>query len=292
MGETAMEHVLAAIDASAYAASVCGYAGWAARRLSLPVELLHVVQRQDPVTARRDLSGAIGLGVKSDLMEELVRLSEESSRTEIEKGRVLLAAGEQMLREAGIAEIRPLHRHGGVVETILEREDNARVVVMGKRRVGHEFASDHIGSMIERVVRASAKPVLVASRRYAQPQHVVFAYDASPAADRALERLANSPLFSGLPVTIVMAEAEGEAKREAKRAQLARAEAAFAADHPVTVLLERGKADQVIPAVVAATEDALLLMGAYGHSPIRRLIVGSTTTEMVRTVKAPVLMVR
>ena len=283
-----MEHVLAAIDASTYATSVCRYAAWAATRLSLPVELLHVVQHQDPVTARRDLSGAIGLGVKSDLMEELVRLSQDSSRIEIEKGRVLLAAGEQMLREAGVAQVTALHRHGGVVETILEREETARVLVLGKRGVAHEAGGEHLGSMIERVVRASAKPVLVASREYSEPRHVVFAYDASPAADRALERLANSPLFAGLPVTIVMAEASGDAER----AKLARAETAFAPEHSVTAILERGKAEQVIPGVVAATEGALLLMGAYGHSPIRRMILGSTTTEMVRTVKAPVLMVR
>lgn len=288
MGDTAMENILAAIDASAYATSVCGYAGWAAQRLNLPVELLHVVQRQDPVTARRDLSGAIGLGVKSDLMEELVRLSEESSRTEIEKGRILLKAGEQMLREAGVTDVTALHRHGGVVETILEREDHARLVVMGKRGVGHEYAPDHIGSMIERVVRASEKPVLIASRQYAAPAHVVFAYDASPAAERALERLANSPLFDSMPVTIVMAEAEGEAKRT----QLAKAEAMFAAGHSVTVVMERGKTEQVIPGIVAELINPLLLMGAYGHSPIRRMIVGSTTTEMVRTVKAPVLLVR
>lgn len=288
MGDTAMEHVLAAIDASAYATSVCSYAAWAAKRLSLPVELLHVVQRQDPVTARRDLSGAIGLGVKSNLMEELVRLSEESSRTEIEKGRVLLAAAEQLLREAGVVDVTSLHRHGGVVETILEREDHARLVVMGKRGVGHEYASDHIGSMIERVVRASAKPVLVASREFVEPKHIVFAYDASPAADRALERLTNSLLFDGLPVTIVMAETGGETKR----LQLAKAEAAFARGHPVTTLMESAKAEQVIPEVVAETEHCLLLMGAYGHSPIRNLIVGSTTTEMIRTVHAPVLLVR
>ena len=116
----------------------------------------------------------------------------------------------------------------------------------------------------------------------------VFAYDASPAADRALERLANSPLFAGLPVTIVMAEASGDAERT----KLARAEAAFAPEHSVTAILARGKAEEVIPRIVAATEGALLLMGAYGHSPIRRMILGSTTTEMVRTVKAPVLMVR
>lgn len=288
MGEKHMQNVLAAIDASVYVTSVCRYAAWAAKRLSLPVELLHVVQRQDPVTARRDLSGAIGLGVKSDLMEELVRLSEVSSRAEIEKGRVLLKAGAQLLREADICEVTTLHRHGGVVETILEREEDARVVVIGKRGVGHEYASGHIGSMIERVVRASTRPVLVASREFAEPEHIVFAYDASPAAERALERLANSPLFDGLPVTIVMAEAEGETKR----AQLARAEAVFASDHRVTSVMERGKAEQVIPGIVSSSEQALLLMGAYGHTPIRRMIVGSTTTEMVRTVKAPVLMVR
>ena len=100
MRETTMENVLTGIDASAYATSVCGYAAWAAKRLSRPVELLHIVQRQDAITARKDLSGAIGLGVKSDLMEELVRLSEEGSRTEIEKGRVLLEAGEQLLPTA------------------------------------------------------------------------------------------------------------------------------------------------------------------------------------------------
>ncbi|WP_228242842.1 universal stress protein [Porphyrobacter sp. GA68] len=282
------QNVLAAIDASAYATSVCGYAGWAARRLSLPVELLHVVQRQDPIAARKDLSGAIGLGVKSELMEELVRLSEEGSRTEIEKGRVLLAAGEQLLREAGVAQVTALHRHGGVVETILEREAEARVIVMGKRGVGHEYASGQIGSMVERVVRASSKPVLVVPREYTEPRHIVIAYDASPAAERALERLSNSPLFDGLPVTIVMAEAEGEAQR----AQLANAQSAFAAHREVTVVMQDGKAEQVIPAVVASTAPSLLLMGAYGHSAIRRLIIGSTTTEMVRTVHAPILMVR
>jgi nucleotide-binding universal stress UspA family protein len=283
-----MEFILAAIDASAHASGVCQYAAWAAGRLHLPVELLHVVQRQDAVAARRDLSGAIGLGVKSDLMEELVRLSEESSCAEIEKGRVLLAAGEQIVREAGVANVTSLHRHGGVVETILEREDNARVVILGRRGTDHEFAPEHIGSMIERVVRSSIKPVMIVSRAYTAPEHVVFAYDASPAAKRALERLANSPLFNGLPVTIVMAEAEGAAKRAA----LAEAEAAFAPDHPVTSVMTTRKAETVIPEVVAAETNPLLLMGAYGHSPLRRLFIGSTTTEMIRTVPAPVLLVR
>jgi nucleotide-binding universal stress UspA family protein len=36
----------------------------------------------------------------------------------------------------------------------------------------------------------------------------------------------------------------------------------------------------------------MVVMGAYGHSRIRSLIIGSTTTEMVRSCKVPVVLVR
>lgn len=283
-----MQHVLACIDASAYAAIVCELAAWASKRLDLPVELLHVVQRKDAVSERRDLSGAIGLGVKTDLLEELTRLEAADARLQVERGRALLSAGEERLRGAGAGEVRVLHRHGGIVETILEREADARVVVIGKRGASHEFASDHIGSKIERVVRASSKPVIIASRDFQEPRAIVFAFDGSPAADRALERLANSPLFAGLPVHIVMAQPEDEQHR--RRLQAAAEQLQDGRDLATT--LKRGRPEPLIADVVAATPGAMLVMGAYGHSPLRTLIVGSTTTEMIRTVHVPVLMVR
>ena len=283
-----MQNILACIDASAYANSVCDLAAWASKRLELPVELLHVVQRRDAVAARHDLSGAIGLGVKTELMEELVRLEETDAKLQVERGRVLLAAGEQRLREAGATQVRTLHRHGGIVETILEREAEARVVVIGKRGAGHEFATDHIGSKIERVVRASDRPILIASRAIKELREVVFAYDASKAANHALERLLNSPLFNGLPVHIVMADGGGGAHRTA----LDGAAEQLRASHAVRTTVRAGKPEAVIGDVVAQTPGALLVMGAYGHSPLRTLIVGSTTTAMIRTVHVPVLLVR
>ena len=283
-----MEHVLACIDASTYANSVCDLAAWSSKRLQMPVELLHVVQRSDAVSARGDLSGAIGLGVKTNLMEELVQLEAADTKHKVEQGRVLLAAGEKRLREGGAFEVRTLHRHGGIVETILEREEDARVVVVGKRGAGHEFAANHIGSKIERVVRASKKPVLIASREYTEPSHIVFAYDASPAADRALNRLTESTLFTGMPIAIVMADTDNELHRRA----LNSAASLMSSDRAVTTKLEPGKPATVISKVVEQTPGAMLVMGAYGHSPIRTLIVGSTTTTMIRTVHVPVLLVR
>lgn len=283
-----MEHVLACIDASSYADSVCDLAAWGAKRLGQPVELLHVVQRKDAVAARGDLSGAIGLGVKSSLMEELVQLEAADARLQVERGRALLAAAEKRLRDAGVADVRTLHRHGGIVETILEREEDARVVVIGKRGASHEFASGHIGSKVERVVRASKKPVMVSSRHFTEPQSIVFAYDASPAAGRALDRILESPAYAGMPVNIVMADSDNAAHRRA----LDEAAARLAADRTVTTSLEKGKPEAVIGRIVESTPGAILVMGAYGHSPVRTLIVGSTTTTMIRTVHVPVLLVR
>lgn len=282
-----METILAAIDASGYAASVCDLAAWASGRLERPVELLHVVQRKDVVAERRDLSGAIGLGVKSSLLEELTRLDEADARLQVERGRVLLAASEERLRAAGVLDVRPLHRHGGIVETILEREAEARVVVIGKRGASHEFAADHIGSKIERVVRASAKPILIASREVAPPKVAVLAYDGSHAANRALERCTNSPLFAGMPVHVVVAGGE-----DARHQALVDQARSTLAGREVATTLDAGRPETVVADVVAATPEAILVMGAYGHSPLRTLIVGSTTTALIRTVRVPVLLMR
>lgn len=283
-----MSKVLACIDNSAYAASVCDLAAWVSSRIDLPVELLHVVQRNDAVAQRRDLSGAIGLGAKSDLLEELTRIDEADARLQIERGRILLATMTERLEAAGVKAVTPLHRHGGIVETILERETDARVIVIGKRGASHEFAPAHIGSNIERVVRASAKPVLIASRTVEPPQSVVLAYDGSKAADRALERVANSPVFAGLPVHVVTVGPDDDKHRKL----LDTARSALVGDRSVELTVVDGKADVAIAEVVERSPQSLLVMGAYGHSPLRTLIVGSTTTTLIRTVHVPVLLVR
>lgn len=283
-----MTKILACIDASAYAASVCDLAAWASKRLDLPVELLHVVQRKDAVAERHDLSGAIGLGARTDLLEELTKLEEADARLQVERGRLLLATMAERLQADGARAVAPLHRHGGIVETILERESDARLIVIGKRGASHEFASDHIGSKIERVVRASTKPVLIASRAVAEPQSVVLAYDGSKAADRALERVANSPLFDGLPVHVVTVGPDDDKHHKL----LDNAGAALAGGRPVELTVVQGKPEDAIAEVVGKTPNALLVMGAYGHSPLRTLIVGSTTTTLIRTVHVPVLLVR
>lgn len=60
----------------------------------------------------------------------------------------------------------------------------------------------------------------------------------------------------------------------------------------VTVGHEDGNAEEVIARKVDDAGIDLLVMGAYGHSRIRALIIGSTTTALIRSCKVPVLLFR
>ncbi|HRY27138.1 MAG TPA: universal stress protein [Geminicoccaceae bacterium] len=284
-----MTRILACIDSSAvYGTSVCDLAAWAAGRLGAGIELLHVVQRKDAVSQRRDLSGAIGLGVKTELLEELTRIDEAEGKLAIARGRLLLDGAEERLKAAGVTDITKVHRHGGIVETIIEREAAVDFVVLGKRGASSEFATDHIGSKVERVVRSSTKPVLIASREIRPPQTIVVAFDGSATAIRAVDLVAGSPLFAGLAVHLVAAGTGGQLRSRLDAALALLGERPIA---PEAHLVE-GQPEQVIAAHMKRLADGLLVMGAYGHSPLRTLIVGSTTTTMIRTVRAPILLMR
>ena len=288
-GGHALDHILACIDASPYSAGVVDLTAWLASRLSASVELLHVIQRKDAVAARRDLSGAIGLGVKSGLLEELTRIDEAEGKLAIERGRLLLQAGIERLAAAGVAAVTPLHRHGGIVETIIEREADAGLVVIGRRGASGDFATDHLGSKVERVVRASIRPVMVAPQTFTTPATAVIAHDGSALAEKAVRFVASSPLFRDMAVHLVHAGLDHASQRN----RLARAvEVVGRSADKVEARVLSGDAERAIAAYATSVPGGMLVMGAYGHSPLRRLIVGSTTTAMIRTVDAPILLVR
>lgn len=54
----------------------------------------------------------------------------------------------------------------------------------------------------------------------------------------------------------------------------------------------KGRPEAVIPATAKEFGIDLLVMGAYGHSRIRSLIVGNTTTQVLRDSPIPVLLLR
>src|SRR3546814_21035597 len=84
-----METILAAIDPSGYATSVCDPAACASPRLDLPGELLSVLPSKDAVVERHALSGLIQLVVTSIQLVALTQPHYASAPPQFPQTRVL-----------------------------------------------------------------------------------------------------------------------------------------------------------------------------------------------------------
>lgn len=282
------EQVMAAIDGSHFSEGVCDYAAWASLALGAPLTFLHVVDNH-PQTTETDLSGNIGFGAREQLLEELAQLDEKRGRIAQEQGRLMLKAAQERALAGGISDPGTRQRNGTLVETLEELEDEMRLLVIGKRgKTAHED-SDHLGSNLERVVRSLHRPILMVPDTYHRPEKVMIAFDGSKTTRKGIEMLARSPLFRGIDCHVVMVGADtGD-----NQSQLAWAlETLRAADHKAEGVIRAGEVEQVLRSYKQEHGIDMTVMGAYGHSRIRHLLLGSTTTSVLRGATIPVLLLR
>ncbi|MFM9269468.1 universal stress protein [Halomonas elongata] len=282
------EQVMAAIDGSPVSEGVCDYAAWASLALDAPLTFLHVVDNH-PQTAEADLSGNIGLGAREHLLEELSHLDEQRAKIAQERGRLMLQAAKERAVEDGVAEPATRQRNGTLVETLDELEEEIRLLVIGKRGETAHQAREHLGSNLERVVRGLHRPILMVPETFKRPERVMIAFDGSKTTRKGVEMLAKSPLFQGIPVHVVIVGAEtGDNRSQLDWALKTLRDAGHEAEGAI-------RAGDVEPTLHAYQEEQnidLLVMGAYGHSRIRHLLVGSTTTVMLQRADVPVLLLR
>lgn len=284
-----MDKLTAFIDSSNYAESVCDHAAWIAGQLGLSVELVHVLERQQGHHAPADLSGSIGLGARTALLEELAELDAQNAKVAQKRGRLLLEGALERLAAEGVTDVKTRLRNGDFVEAIEDVSADSRVIVIGKRGEGADFASGHLGSNLERAVRTAKQPVFVAARAFKPIHKVLVAYDGGPSAEKAVDRVISSHILQETDATLLTVCKEGDPMAGKAEAALKRLQ-----DAGVTakLVMRPGHAEKVIEEVAAETGADLLVMGAYGHSRIRTLVIGSTTTAVLRACKIPVFLVR
>ena len=229
------------------------------------------------------------MGSQDALLSELAQLDEKRSKLAQQHGRQVLEAVVRNAREQGVSSVAQRLRHGVLVDTLTELEQDVRLFVLGKRGEHADFAKMHLGSELERAVRAVHRPLLVASRLFKPIRSFLIAFDGSETTRKGVEMISSSPLFKGLPCHVVFAGSDTpDVRVQLQWAQ----EKLTAARFEVRGSVASGHADAVIGQYVSANAIDLLVMGAYGHSRIRQLIVGSTTTAMLRTCLIPVLLLR
>lgn len=282
-----MSKIIALVDGSVYSESVCDYAAWIAKRKGASVEVLHILGRREGAVS--NLSGNIGLGARTKLMDELAELDIAKSKLAQKRGRAILEDAETRIKAAGVETVTTRLRHGDLIEELLLAEKDADLVVIGKRGEGADFAKMHLGSNLERVARASLIPVLVASRAFMTVDNFMIAFDGSPATMKAVGHIAQSKVFAGLKATLLSV---GDDEQKRRRALEGAAATLKTAGYEVSADIVAGHAAEVISEKIKAEKIDMLMMGAYATSRLRSLILGSTTSEMVRSCHVPILLFR
>jgi len=279
--------LIALVDGSKYSRSVCQYAAWIAKRTDAKVKIYHVLGRREG-TDRQDLSGSLELGARSQLLGELSALDAKRAKLSQAKGRAILEDAQAIVEAEGVP-VETRLRQGDLVETVLEKEETGDLVVIGKRGEAADFAKLHLGSNLERVARSCGKPVFVANREFKPVSKALIACDGGQSSLKKVDYLARNKFLAGLPVTLAFAGVETSENRNA----LENARATLAAGgFDAGIIIENGKPEAILGKLVEEQQYDLVVMGAYGHSRIRNLIIGSTTTEMIRTCKVPILLLR
>jgi len=281
-----MKKITACIDGSALSTSVCDAAAWASKQLDAPLKLLHVLEKTN-IPAREDFSGAIGLGSREHLLDELVELDAQRGKIALEHGKHMLEDAEARVREHGVAQVEKQQRHGDLLESLQDLQEETRIFVLGRLGEGHDLNSGAIGAHIERIVRGIQTPLLLNIGEFSAPKNFMIAYDGSDTAKDALKRFADSPLLKGIKGHIVMVGSEKEQTT---------------LDSAVETLKQNGLdieghllSGDVLDALDVFKQNhniELMVMGAYGHTRLREFFVGSNTSKMIASSKIPLLVLR
>lgn len=281
-----MKKLLVCSDGSHYAEHCCRYGAWLARQTQASVSVLYVTDlRQFEVPAVADLSGSLGIQPYEGMVSHLREV--ENKKSEFVREHAM-----KVFEEEGVADRTTFyHETGLLVDVVDDYAEKADLVLLGKRGENVNFATEHLGSMLERVVRSSKKPCLVTNRKFHPIANVAVAYDGSESSHKALEFMGANELFGGMDLHVITA-VEGS-KEDLAAQRLREAESALKQHglYPACQML-RGEVETVIAEYVRKKGVDLLIAGAYGHSRIRELLIGSTTTQLLRQCHVPVLCFR
>lgn len=281
--------VLACVDKSHYADYVADYAAWAAKRMDAPVEFLHVIDNHPSESLGEDRSGAIGIDANENLLKKLTAEGEAHIKAAREEGRIFLNRLRERAIEAGAKEVDTRQRHGDLQETIAEQGADVRLLVLGRRGETPETSRFPIGRHVERVVRSLNRPILAVTENFKEPQRVMIAFDGGTITRRGVKMIADSPLFKGLPITLLMS---GKEKPDGQKQLDWAKDTLQAAGFEVNAMLIPGETEKIIAETIKTQSIDMLIMGAFSRSPLHGLIFGSNTLELLSSATVPTLLLR
>lgn len=271
-----IKDILVHIDSSQASDARVDLAANLARRFGAYITGAFILPTTDLLVVPPDSGpAAVALVAKMVELEEAAKAAEESFRAMLDRQDL---AGDWRLDK-------------GPAESIITRRAlETDLVVIGQND------PDDPGPLIapENVVLACGRPVLVApyDGHFEQVgSTVLVAWNSSREATRALHDSLSLMAATGTLTVMTVVRSASEEQDDERRNELARhlARHGLAARSETSVAQEVDTADVVLSRAADLTAD-LVVMGAYGHSRLREMILGGMTRDVLRHMTVPVLM--
>ncbi len=277
--------IFVAVDGSPVTPQLCEYAAWLFNSINQPVHLLHSVERSfAPAVA--DLSGQIGLGASEDLLNELASVEQKRSQLLLQRAAKILQHCKTLMQNAGVKHVELHSRHGDLAESLIDFEDQIRVLILGIKGEDHAEEEAGVGHQLEKVIRALHRPILIVNDEFKTPENIMLAYDGGEASKKALQMVIESPALNSRYCHLV---AVGESK-EAVINDASEMLKSSGIEYRAKIL--KGELLQSLIDYQEQHQIDLTVMGAFGHSKIRDFLVGSFTAKMIATTRKPLLLLR
>jgi nucleotide-binding universal stress UspA family protein len=276
-----IKKILIPTDGSANSLTALKYGIYIARKLDAAITGLYVLDVnliQGPMLT--DISGSVGMPPYDGFFDVI-----ETSLNE--KADFILKNFQKCCEESGInAEVKKTT--GKISQIIIEESQGADLILMAKK--GEHFHLKEgglLGSVAEAVVRNSGKPVLITPENFCEIESMGLAYDGSDPAAKALKLSLELSGQAIWPLTVVVISSDAQ-KSAALSTEIEDIVEAQSADCAVIIL--QGKEGEEIIKFIKEGSVELMVMGAYGHNRLRELLLGSTTSFVLRNSHIPVLL--
>ncbi len=223
-------------------------------------------------------------------MGNIVMADSDALRNKAEKN-VAQALGEleSHCRKAGI-QYRQLMKAGDADEVIAAEAQSCDVVLLGEAASPDPDFGVPARTILEKALRNSPRPVVVVPRHLHGGQGVLVAYDGSLQVARSLQALVAGDLAHLGPITVVGVHRNSE---NAVGEHVDRA-VEYLVGHGLKahghVIVSDKSVERVIVEEGQARGAELIVMGAYGHSRLAELLLGSITAKVLDGATAPVFL--
>jgi nucleotide-binding universal stress UspA family protein len=207
----------------------------------------------------------------------------------------LMARGHQLLQDFAAAALRQQVTaqtaldFGLVANQICERAKSADLVVLGHHGGSRADAPANPGGTAASVARKVSGTVLICPASAHELRHLALAYDGSERACKAMHVAAEVASSLGAALTVL------SVGRDPKAGELRLAQArAYFEPYGLSVEFRHlaGNAPQEIIAFIRRDSPDALFIGAYGHSRIVEMMLGSTTEHLLRNAPCPLFLSR